>query len=57
MKYFQRYFKGKRIGMVDTDEINRFFAWYYFKVKNPDAYLKSMETRHMNKLINTPIIL
>jgi hypothetical protein len=37
--------------------LNRFFAWYYFKVKNPDAYLKSMETRHMNKLINTPIIL
>ena len=27
LKYFQRYFKGKRIGMVDTDEINRFFAW------------------------------
>lgn len=27
LKHFQEYFKGKRIGMVDTDEINRFFAW------------------------------
>ena len=27
LKHFQEYFKGKRIGMVDTDEINRFFVW------------------------------
>lgn len=27
LKHFQEYFKGKRIGMVDTDEINRFFTW------------------------------
>lgn len=27
LKHFQEYFKGKRIGMVDTDEINRFFMW------------------------------
>lgn len=27
LKHFQEYFTGKRIGMVDTDEINRFFAW------------------------------
>ena len=31
--------------------LNRFFAWYYFKAKRPDAYLKSLETRHFNKLI------
>lgn len=27
LKHFQEYFKGKRIGTVDTDEVNRFFAW------------------------------
>lgn len=32
--------------------LNRFFAWYYFKAKNPDAYLKSLQTRHLNKLFN-----
>jgi hypothetical protein len=32
--------------------LNRFFAWYYFKAKNPDAYLKSLQTRHLNALIN-----
>ena len=32
--------------------LNRFFAWYYFKAKNPDAYLKSLQTRHLNRLIN-----
>ncbi len=31
--------------------LNRFFAWYYFDAKNPDAYLKSLQTRHLNKLI------
>lgn len=31
--------------------LNRFFAWYYFKAKNPDAYLKSLQTRHLNALI------
>ena len=30
--------------------LNRFFAWYYFKIQHPDAYLKSMETRRLNKL-------
>ena len=30
--------------------LNRFFAWYYFKVKKPDAYIKSMATRHLNKM-------
>lgn len=32
--------------------LNRFFAWYYFKAKRPDAYLKSLQTRHINQLIN-----
>ncbi len=32
--------------------LNRFFAWYYFKAKNPDAYLKSLQTRHLNSLFN-----
>ncbi len=30
--------------------LNRFFAWYYFKAKKPDAYIKSMATRHFNKM-------
>ncbi len=32
--------------------LNRFFAWYYFKAKKPDAYLKSLQTRHLNALFN-----
>lgn len=32
--------------------LNRFFAWYYFKAKNPDAYLKSLQTRYLNSLFN-----
>lgn len=32
--------------------LNRFFAWYYFKAKNPDAYLKSLETRRLNAMFN-----
>lgn len=31
--------------------LNRFFAWYYFKSKRPDAYIKSMATRHLNKML------
>lgn len=34
--------------------LNRFFAWYYFKAKRPDAYLKSLETRHLNSLLSHP---
>lgn len=30
--------------------LNRFFAWYFFKSKQPDAYLKSLETRRMNQI-------
>lgn len=32
--------------------LNRFFAWYYFKAKRPDAYLKSLETRRLNTLFS-----
>lgn len=30
--------------------LNRFLALYYFKAKRPGAYVKSMMTRHINKL-------
>ena len=30
--------------------LNRFLAWYYFKIKRPDSYIKSMGTRHLNKI-------
>lgn len=33
--------------------LNRFFAWYYFKAKHPDSYLKSLQTRHLNNLLKT----
>lgn len=31
--------------------LNRFFAWYYFNAKRPDAYIKSMATRHYNRML------
>ncbi|WP_348673521.1 hypothetical protein [Duncaniella dubosii] len=30
--------------------LNRFFAWYYFNAKRPDAYLKSLQTRRFNAM-------
>lgn len=30
--------------------LNRFYAWYYFGIRYPDRYLKSMVTRHLSKL-------
>ena len=30
--------------------LNRFFAWYYFDIRCPDRYLKSMVTRHLSRL-------
>lgn len=30
--------------------LNRFIAWYYFDAKRPDAYLKSLQTRHLNRM-------
>lgn len=29
--------------------LNKFYAWYYFQMKKPGAYVKSMETRQLNK--------
>lgn len=31
--------------------LNKFFAWYYFGMKKPGAYVKSMTTRELNKRI------
>lgn len=31
--------------------LNRFLAWYYFKAKSPDAYIKSMATRYYNRMV------
>lgn len=31
--------------------LNKFFAWYYFKMKKPGAYVKAMATRELNKRI------
>ena len=33
--------------------LNKFFAWYYFGMKKPGAYVKSMATRELNKRIAT----
>jgi len=30
--------------------LNLFFSWYYFKAKKPEAYIKAMETRQLNKI-------
>ena len=30
--------------------LNRFLAWYYFDVKQPDRYLRQQATRQLNKL-------
>ena len=32
--------------------LNRFFAWYYFDIKRPSQYLKSMQTRRINRLFS-----
>ncbi len=29
--------------------LNKFLAWYYFKMKRPGAYVRSIETRVLNK--------
>ena len=31
--------------------INILYAWYYIGAKRPEAYVKSIETRHINKLM------
>lgn len=30
---------------------NILYAWYYFGAKRPEAYVKSIETRHMNRIM------
>lgn len=30
--------------------LNRFFAWYYFKAKNPDTYMKTLQTRYIHSM-------
>ena len=30
---------------------NILYAWYYFGAKRPEAYVKSIETRHLNRLL------
>lgn len=30
---------------------NILYAWYYFGAKRPEAYVKSLETRHINRII------
>jgi hypothetical protein len=30
---------------------NILYAWYYFVAKRPEAYVKSIETRHMNRIM------
>lgn len=31
--------------------LNRFLAWFYFRAKRPDTYLRSLETRRLNKIL------
>lgn len=31
-------------------DMNRLYAWFYFDIKKPERYLKSMITRHYTKL-------
>ena len=51
------YKKVKRVwldNLVPQEEylysLNRFLAWYYFKAKSPDQYIKSMATRYYNRI-------
>ena len=30
---------------------NILYAWYYFGTKRPEAYVKSIETRHINRIM------
>ena len=32
--------------------VNVLYAWYYFGAKHPEAYVKSIETRHQNRLMS-----
>lgn len=32
-------------------QYNILYAWYYFHAKRPEAYVKGIETRHINRII------
>ena len=32
-------------------QYNILYAWYYFGAKRPEAYVKGLETRHLNRLL------
>ena len=32
--------------------LNKFLAWYYFRIKSPGPYVKSMATRQLNKKLS-----
>lgn len=32
--------------------LNTFFAWYYFNIKRPQTYVKSMATKMLNKQLS-----
>ncbi|MBQ9650763.1 MAG: hypothetical protein IJV13_00905 [Prevotella sp.] len=32
-------------------QYNILYAWYYFGAKRPEAYVKSIETRHINRIL------
>lgn len=31
--------------------LNRFLAWYYFGIKRPDQYIKTVVTKHINSFV------
>ena len=31
--------------------LNVFYAWYYFGAKRPEAYIKTIETKHVNSVL------
>jgi len=33
-------------------QFNILYAWYYFGAKRPEAYVKSIETRYLNRLMS-----
>lgn len=33
--------------------VNVLYAWYYFGAKRPEAYVKSLETRHINRMFSS----
>ena len=33
-------------------QFNILYAWYYFGAKRPEAYVKSIKTRHINRLMS-----